>query len=76
MSVRNSWHFKKRWGYYSVKLGLMTTSQVSRAKRCASRVARKPKLAKDFLFSDLGETELRGFEHPVKLWELRWREDS
>ena len=26
------------------------------------------------LFSDLGETELRGFEDPVKLWELRWQE--
>ena len=25
------------------------------------------------LFSDLGETELRGFEDPVKLWELRWQ---
>ena len=26
---------------------------------------------KDFLFADLGEPELRGFEDPVKLWELR-----
>ena len=24
----------------------------------------------------LGETELRGFEDPVKLWELRWQEDD
>ncbi len=31
---------------------------------------------KDFLFADLGETELRGFEDPVKLWELRWQEDN
>ena len=29
-----------------------------------------------FLFSDIGETELRGFEDPVKLWELRWQEDD
>ena len=29
---------------------------------------------KKFLFSDLGETELRGFEEPVKLWELRWQD--
>jgi len=29
---------------------------------------------KQFLFSDLGETELRGFEDPVKLWELRWHD--
>ena len=24
--------------------------------------------------SDLGETELRGFEDPVRLFELSWRE--
>ena len=29
---------------------------------------------KDSLFADLGETELRGSEDPVKLWELRWQE--
>ena len=31
-------------------------------------------MRKMFLFADLGETELRGFENPVKLWELRWVE--
>ncbi len=29
---------------------------------------------KQFMFADLGETELRGFEDPVRLYELRWRE--
>ena len=29
-----------------------------------------------FLFSDLGETELRGFEDPVKLWELVWEAEG
>ena len=24
------------------------------------------------MFADLGETELRGFEDPVRLYELRW----
>jgi class 3 adenylate cyclase len=28
---------------------------------------------KGFLFSDLGETELRGFEDPVRLYEVSWR---
>ena len=28
---------------------------------------------KQFLFSDLGETALRGCEDAVKLWELRWQ---
>ena len=37
-------------------------------------VVRQLAAGKQFLFSDLGETELRGFEDPVKLWELRWRE--
>ena len=26
--------------------------------------------------ADLGEAELRGFEDPVKLWELRWQEQG
>jgi class 3 adenylate cyclase len=31
---------------------------------------------KQFLFSDLGETELRGFEDAVRLYEVRWQEDD
>ena len=42
----------------------------------AANVVRELAAGKDFLFSDLGETELRGFEDPVKLWELRWEEPS
>ena len=50
---------------------------VSRASRrsLAADVVRQLAAGKDFLFSDLGETELRGFEEPVKLWELRWQGD-
>ena len=29
---------------------------------------------KGFVFSDRGEVELRGFEEPVRLYEVRWRE--
>ena len=36
-------------------------------------VVRQLAAGKDFLFADLGETELRGFEDPVKLWEVRWQ---
>ena len=39
----------------------------------ASNVVRELAAGKDFLFADLGETELRGFEDPVKLWEVRWK---
>jgi class 3 adenylate cyclase len=31
---------------------------------------------KGFLFSDRGDVALRGFEDPVRLWELRWRADE
>ena len=30
---------------------------------------------KEFLFDDRGDTELRGFEGPVQVYEVRWREE-
>jgi class 3 adenylate cyclase len=40
----------------------------------ASNVVRELVAGKDFLFNDRGETELRGFEDPVRVYEVRWRE--
>jgi class 3 adenylate cyclase len=40
----------------------------------ASDVVRQLAAGKGFLFADNGETELRGFEDPVRLYEVRWRE--
>ncbi len=37
-------------------------------------VVRQLTKGKDFLFADLGETALRGFEDSVRLFEVRWRE--
>ena len=34
------------------------------------------RIAKKFLFNDRGETELRGFEDPVRLFDVRWREST
>ncbi len=31
---------------------------------------------KRFLFADRGDTALRGFEDPVRLYEVRWREEG
>ena len=31
---------------------------------------------KGFLFADRGEVVLRGFEEPVRLFEVRWREEG
>ncbi len=36
-------------------------------------VVRELAAGKKFMFADLGETELRGFEDPVRLYELRWQ---
>jgi class 3 adenylate cyclase len=42
----------------------------------ASNVVRELVAGKGFMFSDRGETELRGFEDPVRLYEVRWREET
>ena len=39
-----------------------------------TNVVRELAKGKNFLFADRGETSLRGFEDPVRLYELRWRE--
>jgi class 3 adenylate cyclase len=41
-----------------------------------SDVVRQLVAGKGFLFADRGETELRGFEDPVRLFEVRWHEGS
>lgn len=42
----------------------------------ASDVMRRFAADKGFLFADRGEAALRGFEDPIELWELRWKEES
>jgi class 3 adenylate cyclase len=37
-----------------------------------SNVVRELAMGKGFLFSDHGDVELRGFEDPVRLYEVRW----
>jgi len=39
-----------------------------------ANVVRELAAGKGFLFSDRGEVALRGFEEPVRLYEVRWRE--
>jgi adenylate cyclase len=39
-----------------------------------SNVVRELAEGKGFLFSDRGAVELRGFEEPLRLHEVRWRE--
>jgi len=39
-----------------------------------SDVVRQLVAGKGFLFADRGETVLRGFEDPVRLYEMRWQD--
>ncbi|MCH7811310.1 MAG: adenylate/guanylate cyclase domain-containing protein [Chloroflexi bacterium] len=59
----------------SVDLAARICDRAEPGQILASDVVRQLAAGKDFLFADLGETELRGFEDPVKLWEVRWREE-
>ncbi len=41
-----------------------------------ANVVRELAEGKDFLFADRGEANLKGFDEPVRLYEVRWREGS
>ena len=60
----------------SVNLAARICDHAEAGQILAANVVRELAAGKQFLFSDLGETELRGFEDPVKLWELRWQEQD
>ena len=40
----------------------------------ASNVVRELAKGKDFQFADRGDVTLKGFEEPVRLYEVKWRE--
>ena len=40
-----------------------------------SNVVRELAKGKDFLFADRGEASLKGFDEPVRLYDVRWRAD-
>ena len=58
----------------SVQLARRICDHAEGAEILASNVVREIAAGKGFLFSDRGATALRGFEDPVQLWEVRWRE--
>ena len=60
----------------SVNLAARICDHAQAGQIVAADVVRQLAAGKQFLFADLGETELRGFEDPVKLWELRWQEEA
>ncbi len=60
----------------SVDLAARICAHADAGQIVASDVVRQLAAGKQFLFADLGETALRGFEDPVKLWEVRWEVSS
>jgi class 3 adenylate cyclase len=59
----------------AVNMAARIASKAEAGEILASNVVRELVAGKEFLFNDRGDTELRGFEDPVRLFEVRWREE-
>jgi class 3 adenylate cyclase len=60
----------------AVQLAARICAQAEPGQILAPIVVRELAAGKGFLFSDRGETALRGFEEPVRLYEVRWGEEG
>ncbi len=60
----------------TVILAARITAQAAAGEILVSDVVRQLAAGKGFLFSDRGVADLKGFDEPVRVWELRWREDA
>jgi class 3 adenylate cyclase/pimeloyl-ACP methyl ester carboxylesterase len=60
----------------SVILAARAKDGASGGEIVVTDVVRQLVSGKGFLFSDRGDVALRGFEDPVRLWEVRWRETT
>jgi class 3 adenylate cyclase len=58
----------------AVILAARIAAQAQGGEILASDVVRQLVAGKGFLFADRGEVALRGFEGPVRLYEVRWEE--
>jgi class 3 adenylate cyclase len=58
----------------AVNLAARIAAKASGGEILTSDTVRGLVAGKGFLFSDRGDTALRGFEDPVRLFEVRWRE--
>ncbi len=56
----------------AVQLAACICAQAEPGQILAPIVVRELAAGKRFLFADRGETEFRGFEDPVRLYEVRW----
>jgi len=60
----------------AVQLAARVCARAEPGQIVVANVVRELVAGKGFLFSDMGEVELRGFEDPVRLYEVRWQDDS
>ncbi|MBI2913538.1 MAG: adenylate/guanylate cyclase domain-containing protein [Chloroflexi bacterium] len=60
----------------AVILAARIAAQAQGGEILASNVVRELVAGKGFLFADRGDAILRGFEDPVRLFEVRWHDDA
>ena len=60
----------------AVIMAARIAAQAQGSEILASDVVRQLVAGKGFLFADRGAEALKGFEDPVRLYEVRWREDD
>ena len=58
----------------AVTMAARIMSKAEGGEILVSNVMRELCAGKEFLFADRGESAMRGFEDPVRLYEVRWRE--
>jgi len=58
----------------AVQLAARIAAKAEGGEILAANVVRELAAGKGFLFSDRGDVALRGFEDPVRLYEVRWGE--
>jgi class 3 adenylate cyclase len=58
----------------AVNMAARIAAKADAGEILASNVVRELVAGKEFLFNDRGDTELRGFEDPVRVYEVRWSE--
>jgi len=60
----------------AVNLAARIAAKAEGGEILASDVVRQLVAGKGFLFADRGDVALRGFEDPVRLYEVRWAEEG
>jgi class 3 adenylate cyclase len=60
----------------AVNMAARIAAQAEGGEILVANVVRELAAGKGFLFSDRGDVVLRWFEDPVRLYEVRWREDG